>query len=100
LTSRNDDKGQKNSNSQGNALSKTFLNSFRSYDQRLLVLCQEEVKSIGILGVKRRIAALENDGEWLQALALALDHYENAIKSLEDRKRAEPGKAIATGETL
>ena len=73
------------------ALSSTFLNSIRSYDKRLLILCQDEVKSISILGAKRRIAALENEGEWLEALALALDHYESAIKSLEDRKRAEPG---------
>ena len=73
------------------SLSTTFQNSIRAYDKRLLILCQEEVKSIGILGAKRRIAALEEDGEWLEALALALDHYESAIKSLEDRQRAQPG---------
>jgi hypothetical protein len=70
----------------------TFQNSVRTSDNRLLILCQEEVKSVSILGAKRRIAALEQDGEWLEALALALDHYENTIKSQEDRRRDPEGK--------
>jgi hypothetical protein len=74
------------------SLCTTFQNSVRTSDNRLLILCQEEVRSISILGAKRRIAALEQDGEWLEALALALDHYENSIKSQEDRKRDPDGK--------
>ena len=69
----------------------TFQNSFRCSDDRVLVLCQEEVKSVSILNAKRRISALEEDGEWLEALALALDHYENTIKSQDDRKRNPEG---------
>ena len=69
----------------------TFQNSFRSRDKRLFVLCQEEMKSVSIVGAKRRISALEEDGEWLEALALALDHYENTIKSQEDRRRDQTG---------
>ena len=69
----------------------TFQNSFICSDNRLLVLCQEEVKNVSILNAKRRISALEEDGEWLEALALALDHYENTIKSQEDRKRNPEG---------
>jgi len=65
----------------------TFQNSFRSCDKRLLLLCQEELKSVSVVGARPRISGLENDGEWLEALALALDHYENTIKSQEDRKR-------------
>jgi len=65
----------------------TFQNSFRSCDKRLLLLCQEEVKSVMAVGARPRISGLENDGQWLEALALALDHYENTIKSQEDRKR-------------
>ena len=65
----------------------TFQNSFRSCDKRLLLLCQEELMSVSVVGAVPRISGLENDGEWLEALALALDHYENTIKSQEDRKR-------------
>jgi hypothetical protein len=70
----------------------TFQNTLRSSDNRLLLLCQEEVRSISILGAKRRISALEEDGEWLEALALALDHYENTVKSQEDRQRVQGKK--------
>lgn len=69
----------------------TFQNSFRCSDNRLLVLCQEEVRRVSILNPKGRISALEEDGEWLEALALALDHYENTVKSQEDRKRNPEG---------
>jgi hypothetical protein len=65
----------------------TFQNSFRACDNRLLLLCQEELKTVSIVGARPRISGLENDGEWLEALALALDHYENTIKSQEDRRR-------------
>ncbi len=30
---------------------------------------------------------LVDDGEWLEALALALDHYEVAVKPVEEQKR-------------
>ena len=65
----------------------TFQNSFRSCDKRLMLLCQEELKSVAVVGARPRISGLENDGEWLEALALALDFYENTIKSQEDRRR-------------
>ena len=69
----------------------TFQNSFRSCDKRLSLLCQEELMSVSIVGARPRILALENDGEWLESLALALDHYENTIKSQEDRRRNPKG---------
>lgn len=65
----------------------TFQNSTRCSDDRLMVLCQDELRCISIVGAKRRISALESDGEWLEALAFALDHYENTVISQEDRKR-------------
>ena len=65
----------------------TFQNSTRCSDDRLMVLCQNELRCISIVGAKRRISALEADGEWLEALAFALDHYENTVVSQEDRKR-------------
>ena len=70
----------------------TFQNSVRSCDDRLMILCQEELKSASIVGAKRRISGLEADGEWLEALALALDHYDNTIKSQEDRRRDPAGR--------
>jgi hypothetical protein len=70
----------------------TFQNSVRSCDDRLMILCQEELKSASIVGAKRRISGLEADGEWLEALALALDHYDNTIKSQEDRRRDPEGR--------
>jgi len=69
----------------------TFQNSFRSCDGRLLLLCQEELKNVSVVGARPRISGLENDGQWLEALALALDHYENTIQSQEDRKRDPKG---------
>ena len=72
-------------------VSTTFQNSIRSSEDRLLVLCQKEVKTLSILGIQQRVTALEELGEWLEALALALDHYEFTIKSQEDRKRNPDG---------
>jgi vacuolar protein sorting-associated protein 8 len=74
---------------------KTFQNTLKANDNRILILCQEEVRSVEILGAKRRISALEEDGEWLEALALALDHYENTIKSQEDRQRLQGKRDLA-----
>ena len=70
----------------------TFQNSIRSSDDRVMVLCREELRCISIVGAKRRISSLEEDGEWLEALALALDHYESAIVSQEDRRRDPSGR--------
>jgi len=68
-------------------ISTTFQNSIRSADGRILILCQEDLLAVSNLGIKQRVSTLEEDGEWLEALALALDHYESTIKSLEDRRR-------------
>jgi vacuolar protein sorting-associated protein 8 len=65
----------------------TFLNSTRCSDDRIMIVCQDELRCISIVGARRRISALEADGEWLEALAFALDHYENTVLSQEDRRR-------------
>ena len=78
---------RKNSDNGDLPLCTTFQNSIRACDNRLLLLCQEEVKSVSIIGDKRRISVLEEDGEWLESLALALDYYETTILSQQDRKR-------------
>ena len=65
----------------------TFMNSIRSNDNRLLILCQEGIKQITVMGMREQIKSLEDGGQWLEALALALDHYESSISSQEDRRR-------------
>lgn len=45
------------------------------------------MKQITALGIAQQIASLEEGGQWLEALALALDHYESTIQSQEDRQR-------------
>ena len=75
----------------GGACTTTFQNSIRSSDDRLLVLCREEVRRVSIVSARRRISSLEEDGEWLEALALALDHYESTVTSQEDRRRDQTG---------
>lgn len=72
----------------------TFMNSIRSNDNRLLVLCQDEVKEITVLGMRKQIISLEDGGQWLEALALALDHYESSIQSQEDNKRDDASSAL------
>ena len=81
----------KDKNHDGTCISTTFQNSIRSSEDRLLVLCPKEVKTLSILGIQQRLSVLEDGGEWLEALALALDHYEFTIKSQEDRRRNPDG---------
>lgn len=84
--------GQSNvSHTSDASVSITFQNSILSNEGRLLILCQQEVKSLSVLAIRTQIAQLENEGEWLEALALALDHYEFTIRSQEDRKRNPDG---------
>lgn len=79
-----------NNEKSGSQMSTTFLNSVRSNDERILILCRDELRAVSILDIHKRVQSLEVDGEWLEALALALDHYESSVKSQEDRKR-DPG---------
>lgn len=74
------------------SLATTFQNSVRSSDDRLMVLCRDELRCIAVVSAKRRISSLEEDGEWLEALALALDHYESTVVSQEDRRRDQTGR--------
>lgn len=77
-----------NSQLSGAAPRTTFMNSIRSNDNRLLILCQQEIKQITVMGMREQIKSLEDGGQWLEALALALDHYESSISSQEDRRRS------------
>ena len=73
----------------------TFMNSIRSSDNRLLVLCQTEITEITVLGMREQIMSLEEGGQWLEALALALDHYESTIQSQEDNRRVDSSSLSA-----
>ena len=87
----NSDGGSKPITVRSQSITTTFQNSIRSADGRILILCQEGLLSVSNLGIEKRVSTLEEDGEWLEALALALDHYESTIKSLEDRRRLRDG---------
>jgi vacuolar protein sorting-associated protein 8 len=76
----------------GVAPSTAFQNTIRYNDNRLMILCKSELQCISLVGARRRISSLEEDGEWLEALALALDHYEYTVVSQEDRKRDQTGR--------
>ena len=90
--SRNAKSPDTGDNEEGSLPLTTFQNSIRYSDDRLMVLCQSELKCISIVGARRRVSSLEEDGEWLEALALALDHYESTVISQEDRRRDQSGK--------
>ena len=76
----------------GKVACKAFQNSSRYSDERLMVLCQDELRCVSAIGARRRISSLEGDGEWLEALAFALDHFENTVLSQEDRRRDPTGR--------
>jgi len=54
----------------------------------LTILSTDSFQAISLLSFHDRIKKLADSGEWLEALALTLDHYETSIKSLEDKKSA------------
>jgi len=70
----------------------TFQNSVRCNDKRLMVLCQNELRQITMVSSRQRITSMEADGEWLEALALALDYYEGTFSSQENRRRDPNGR--------
>jgi hypothetical protein len=61
----------------------SFLNSLRACDGKLFVLGQTALRVVRVQSWEQRVDALVDDGEWLEALALALDHYESSIKPFE-----------------
>ena len=53
------------------------------------------MKQLTVLGITQQISSLEEGGQWLEALALALDHYESSIQSQEDGLRTSPKGVIS-----
>jgi hypothetical protein len=58
----------------------SFANSFRTCGGALYLLGLKELQVARVQTWAQRIETLKEDGEWLEALALALDHYENMQK--------------------
>ncbi|POM73854.1 Vacuolar protein sorting-associated protein 8, partial [Phytophthora palmivora] len=64
---------------------RSFSNSFRGCYNILYLLGLKELQTARVLPWTQRIDLLVDDGEWLEALALALDHYEGLKIAAADR---------------
>ncbi|TDH68280.1 hypothetical protein CCR75_004472 [Bremia lactucae] len=64
---------------------RSFSNSFRGCYNILYLLGLKELQTARVLPWTQRIDLLVDDGEWLEALALALDHYEGLKMAAADR---------------
>jgi vacuolar protein sorting-associated protein 8 len=76
----------------------TYQNSFRRGDGRLYLLGKKELRVVGLQSWSQRIEAFVEVGEWLEALALALDHYETevvskkaAVAATQQQQKGVPG---------
>lgn len=61
----------------------TYHNAFRACEGRLYLLGRQELKTVRVQGWSQRVDSLVQAGEWLEALAVALDHYEQKILPAE-----------------
>ncbi|KAE8894331.1 hypothetical protein PF005_g2638 [Phytophthora fragariae] len=64
---------------------RSFSNSFRGCYNILYLLGLKELQTARVLPWTQRIDLLVDDGEWLEALALALDHFEGLKIAAADR---------------
>ncbi|KAF4324050.1 hypothetical protein BBO99_00002310 [Phytophthora kernoviae] len=64
---------------------RSFSNSFRGCYNILYLLGLKELQTARVLPWTQRIDLLVDDGEWLEALALALDHFEGLKVAAADR---------------
>uniref|UniRef100_A0A7R9Y9X4 Vacuolar protein sorting-associated protein 8 central domain-containing protein n=1 Tax=Pinguiococcus pyrenoidosus TaxID=172671 RepID=A0A7R9Y9X4_9STRA len=80
---------------------RSFSSSFRGCEVGVFLLSTEELRIAKLQTIKQRIDALVDAGEWLSALGLSLDHFDDVImprvkRELQQRK-ARLGRA-ATSE--
>ena len=61
----------------------SYQNSFQAVDQKLYILCQCELRTAYVQSWLQQADVLVAKGEWLEALALALDHYEARVRPTE-----------------
>ncbi|TMW56924.1 hypothetical protein Poli38472_002849 [Pythium oligandrum] len=64
---------------------RSFSNSFRGCDNILYLLGLKELQTARVQPWTQRIDTLVEEGQWLEALALALDHYEGLKVAAADR---------------
>ncbi|CAN0014373.1 unnamed protein product, partial [Ectocarpus fasciculatus] len=57
----------------------TYHNAFRACEGRLYLLGRQELRAVRVQGWSQRVESLVQAGEWLEALAVALDHFEQKI---------------------
>ncbi|KAJ0407353.1 hypothetical protein P43SY_004781 [Pythium insidiosum] len=69
----------------GKSNARSFANSFRGCDNILYLLGLKELQTARVQPWTQRIDTLVDDGQWLEALALALDHYEGLKVAAADR---------------
>lgn len=73
----------------------TFHNAFRACEGRLYLLGRQEMRAVRVQGWSQRVESLVQAGEWLEALAVALDHYEQKILPMEQAAAAAAASASA-----
>ena len=61
----------------------SFMNSLRACNGELFMLGRTKLTVVRAQSWLERSNALIDNGEWLEALALALDHYESSVKPFE-----------------
>ena len=74
----------------------TYHNAFRACEGRLYLLGRQELRAVRVQGWSQRVESLVQAGEWLEALAVALDHFEQKILPAENAAAAAAAAAAAT----
>lgn len=72
----------------------TYHNAFRACEGRLYLLGRQELRAVRVQSWSRRVESLVQAGEWLEALAVALDHYEQKILPAETAAAAATASSI------
>ena len=73
----------------------THHNAFRACEGRLYLLGRQELRAVRVQGWSQRVDSLVQAGEWLEALAVALDHYEQKVLPAEHAASATASIAVA-----
>lgn len=71
----------------------TYHNAFRACEGRLYLLGRQELRAVRVQGWSQRVESLVQAGEWLEALAVALDHFEQKILPAENAAAAAAAAA-------
>eukprot|EP00903_Cladosiphon_okamuranus_P007783 g7532.t1 len=75
----------------------TYHNAFRACEGRLYLLGRQELRAVRVQGWSQRVESLVQAGEWLEALAVALDHFEQKILPAENAAAAAAAAEAADG---